>query len=97
MADVRLGLAILLPAVEASLPCFDARRLAGHVFLKRHRAIAGPDAAGTAEVRDAGFGTDSRAGENHDFVTLTNSRSEIFELHNKITYRTAGAPLTTEN
>src|SRR5512147_1963850 len=97
MADVGLGHAILLPAVKASLPCFDARRLAGHVFLKRHRPIARPDAAGTAEVRDAGFGADPRASKNHNFVTLTNSRSEFFELHNEIIYRTAGAPLTTEN
>jgi hypothetical protein len=96
VADVGFGGFVLLPAVEAALPRFNARRFAAHVFLKGHRTITRPDAAGTAEIRYAGLRADPSAGEDDDLVAPANFCGKFFQPHNETIYRTTDPPLTTK-
>ena len=95
MTDIRSGVLVLLPSIQAPLPRFDARRLAAHIFLKRDRPVTRPDAAGTAKVRDAGFGADPRAGEHDDFIVLADFLCEVIHGHHGSFYRTALTANTT--
>src|SRR6266545_2678608 len=87
MADIRFGVFVLLPAVEASLPGFDARSFTAHIFLKRDRAVTRPDAAGTTKVRNPRFGTDAGAGENDDVLALANFFGKIAQRYHASIYR----------
>src|SRR6266581_9509575 len=94
VADVRLGVFVLLPAVEASLPGFDARRFAAHIFLKCDRPVTCPDTAGTAKVRNPRFGADAGAGENDDLFALANFFGKIAQRHHGSIYRLLRAAKT---
>src|SRR6266850_2156944 len=94
VADIRFGVFVLLPAVEAPFPGFDARRFAAHIFLKRDRAVTRPDAAGTAKIRNPGFGADASAGENDDVLALTNFFGKIAQRHHGSIYRLLRAAKT---
>src|SRR5258706_488540 len=80
MADVGLGIFVLFPAVEATLPGFDARGFTAHVLLKGHRPVARPDSARTAEIRYPRLGADAGAGEDDDLIALANSGGKFIKL-----------------
>ena len=78
VADVGFGALVLFPAVQPSLPRLNARRFAVHIFLKSHRPVARPDAAGAAKIRNARFRADARAREDDDLAALANFSREFF-------------------
>src|ERR1044071_1356136 len=77
MADVRLGVFVLLPAIESALPGFDPRRFAAQIFLIGHRPIARPNSAGTSEIRNARLRADPGACKYNDSIAAADIFGKI--------------------
>ena len=52
-----------------------------NIFLKHDWLVTRPNSAWASEIGDAGFRRDSRAGEDDDFVILSDLYGEFFEGH----------------
>ena len=73
MAGVGLGLEHGLVGRELAAPGLPAHLLRRHEVVEVDRLVLGPDAAGRAEIRNAGFGRDAGAGEGDDPLGRTRS------------------------
>src|SRR5882672_5923511 len=69
---------------KAPPPCLVAGILAGDEFIKRNRAVAGPQSAGRAEIGNSAFGRNTCAGEGKDGGGLGDHVAELLHPAAKI-------------
>src|SRR6185437_14654456 len=88
VAAVRCGLAQDRLHFETPPPGLPARLVRAHEIGEVDGRDLGPDPAGAAEIRNAGFRADARAGEHHDAPRGFDHATEFFNLavrpHGKI-------------
>ena len=80
VAAVRLRADPAVAIVEAAAPGLATRLFGSDEILEVDRLHPCPDAAGAAEVGDAGFGADARAGEEQSAAARIEQRAQRVEL-----------------
>ena len=80
MAGIGFGLEHGLVGRELAPPRFAPHLLRRHEVVEVDRLVLGPDAARRAEVRDAQFGRDARAGEGDDALGAVDHLAQPVDL-----------------
>jgi hypothetical protein len=80
VAAVGGGLSKCVLHVETPFPGFPAGFVGAHEVAEIDRGVLGPDAAGGAEVGNAGFGADPGAGEQDDAIGGVDQAGEFFQV-----------------
>ncbi len=84
VARVRLSVAHFGPHRHLLPPVFDAARAARNEFLIFDDPVVGPNAVGTAEVGDAGFGRNAGARKADYAIRFCDHLDSLVEIHTRI-------------